>query len=1473
MPEGLIADTFVTPQQREAEALVRRQYPNLELVWNPLTGTPRSLYTLDGFLTAPTPVAGPQILLGFVARNSELFRLEPEDLEAFSVSRETVSPGSPVLRRRVSTVRHVALDQRFQDRQVYPATLVGSVTARGELVNLSGEVVPDLAAAVNAIEPTLSALEALERAAASVTASFTAADHPLLAGPEGPERRQTFAGGSDFSADVPVRLIYFVVARDDVRLVWEVTLGTAGDVYSYQVMVDAQDGSTLYRETITDSDTPQWRVYSEILNTPTEHARDDMHPLDNPAPLSPGPATPDGSQGAEIAAVLAQTNGDPAFSPDGWITEGTDTPTGNNVVAFVDLDNDSTADPGEQPTASLVDVGGEMTRTFDFPFDSSRPPDDAGNEAASATNAFFMANWYHDRLYELGFDEAAGNFQDVNFTPDGVAGDRVKARLHVGTDNSRFSTPAADGTCCPTLNAYTWTGPEPDRDSGLDQEVLIHEFTHGLSNRIIGGPNVKGLSGSGQPGGLGEGYSDIYSYLLLSRQADPAAGNYAVGGYLTFHLNPAVFFDTPADWEDNYYFGIRHFPYSTDLCVNPFTLVDMQPATYDITPIPAAGCGDSPPVSPWLELRSGGLHDMGEIWAATFWEVRAKLVADHGWAVGNELALQLITDSLFLLGQDPTFIEARDAVLMADLARTGGANLCRIWEGFAKRGLGVGAQTPTMGAFVEDFTEPGGDCRPLMDLVLVLDFSSSMNSPEACSVPPQDIKLEVLKQAVPAFLNAWEPFAVEGDRVGVMYFDDDADPRTTPLLEDLLANKAAILADVAMRPTGTFTALGPGVLSTADSFDNAVRKRHMIVLSDGIQNVNPLIVSAGDVDADGVEEHEVVTSPEAWGGDSPTVPERPGDFLDTLGIPMHTLSIGSAPGTTYDELLAAIAEETEGLHQHTCVPEVELEEFLTNSLVTALQGDTVELVGYETGTLESMGASGEHRFGINGSAYRAAFLLSWSGGSGEAGDVDLRLFAPDGREVPTAGWETTGASFRRVTLDFPLFLPDRSQTPEPVLFVGEWRVAVERRLSGQQPILYRTYLLVDDAALEYDLAIDEPVVATGRPIPLSVRVTEGGAPLDPSSIVVTVDRPGTGVGNLIREAGLSDADRTAITTELGVEELRGSPLMQTYEAAFRDPANAARLRPVRETVPFFDDGLSEHGDARTGDGVYSALFRDTTTPGEYQFHFTVAGESEFHGPYRREKTASATVVLRLASETEFDLTLLDRIEGQERFRVLVTPRDEFGNYLGPGYAESIVIALDGATPVGPVEDRLDGTYAQTFRTADLGRVSGEALVFDTRLRIPSSLLQGGSPATRSAWSIHAGWVDPRGPASSALDPGFTLNLDRVFPIRSDLAWDLRLGLARFDGVTGAPDLDVWMLLGNLKYAFYRGSWDLFVNGGGGLYVLDPGDAEGGVNLGVGAARELSPALVFEATVNYHAVLTASPDLEFLQGQVGLLFSF
>ena len=192
-----------------------------------------------------------------------------------------------------------------------------------------------------------------------------------------------------------------------------------------------------------------------------------------------------------------------------------------------------------------------------------------------------------------------------------------------------------------------------DRDSDFDNGVIVHEYAHGISNRLTGGPSTLCLSGQEQ---MGEGWSDYYALMLTDTNTD----NRGIGTYVIFEPTSGG--------------GIRPFPYSTDFGVNP--------ATYGLIANPAISIP----------------HGVGFVWATMLWDMTRDLVERDGFdpdlyagSGGNNLSLQLVTDGLKIQPCAPGFVDGRDAILAADAAFTGGANQCLIWDAFAARGLGFSA--------------------------------------------------------------------------------------------------------------------------------------------------------------------------------------------------------------------------------------------------------------------------------------------------------------------------------------------------------------------------------------------------------------------------------------------------------------------------------------------------------------------------------------------------------------------------------------------------------------------------------------------------------------------------------------------------------------------------------------------------------------------------------------------------------------
>jgi extracellular elastinolytic metalloproteinase len=197
-----------------------------------------------------------------------------------------------------------------------------------------------------------------------------------------------------------------------------------------------------------------------------------------------------------------------------------------------------------------------------------------------------------------------------------------------------------------------------DRDSDLDAGVISHEYTHGISNRLTGGPsNVNCLSNQEQ---MGEGWSDFVALALTAVSTDTATTSRGVGTYVSFQPTTGT--------------GIRPTPYTTDLSVNPTTYGDI----------------------PGLAVP----HGVGYAWASMLWEVYWNMVTQHGYnpdiygtwnTGGNNLALQLVIEGMKLQPCSPGFVDGRNAILQADQVLTSGANYCAIYAGFAKRGLGYSA--------------------------------------------------------------------------------------------------------------------------------------------------------------------------------------------------------------------------------------------------------------------------------------------------------------------------------------------------------------------------------------------------------------------------------------------------------------------------------------------------------------------------------------------------------------------------------------------------------------------------------------------------------------------------------------------------------------------------------------------------------------------------------------------------------------
>ena len=630
----------------EPYALTR--HPDAILDRDPDVGTPHFVRRRSGFLSLPAPDATPgQVVSAFLESNARGFTLTPSDLE----------PPNAVVNQTYTTkhngVRHVRWQQQKEGLDIYGATFALNLTQDNEIINVSSRA--------------LHIPEVRFHDVVKITAEE--AMHLAEAHLEGERPREP----------LPVAIWYPLDMLSVVKA-WATPAQVGHE--NHRLIIRADTGEVVEDIPLT------WELEAATFN---------VYDNDSPAPATPGSDTPTNAppgmvSRTNVTLVAVNTNA----SPQGWIPEGENTLLGNNAHVYADWDDD---DAPDGPA-----VTGTTYRVFDYPVDMPSSP---ASYEATQVQAFYVINQFHDRLWQLGFDEAAGNFQNSNFGRGGSGGDAL--RVEVQNDFtaredglqriSAWYTGSGDGSVG-RISVNTATFP-PRHDGALDAQVLMHEATHGVSTRLIG--DGFGLTKT-QSRGLAEGWSDFLALALLSEAGDPLKGTYPFGSYVGERFMQV----------QHAYFGIRRFPYCTDTNKAPQTLADIDPNQI-------AFPSDVPMDNHYAAEDADQVHNIGEIWCLALWECRAKLIEHYGFS-GNDMMLRLVVDGMKLTPVDPTFAQARDAILQADLLNHGGTNQLALWRGFAKRGLGYSATVPgpstTVGIqeafdlpFVVDaqVTEVGGD--------------------------------------------------------------------------------------------------------------------------------------------------------------------------------------------------------------------------------------------------------------------------------------------------------------------------------------------------------------------------------------------------------------------------------------------------------------------------------------------------------------------------------------------------------------------------------------------------------------------------------------------------------------------------------------------------------------------------------------------------------------------------------------------
>ncbi len=612
-------------------------------------------------------------------------KLAPVDISEMKISSQYLSP--------TTGWYHIYFNQTFQGVEVYNA-LIGVTLKNDKVEWVANSFAPSIASrlASSNTNISLNAKEALQKAAASVNlatnnrAQIKEISSSIL--DNGKIGKVVFEDKNISNENIEVKLYWLPYENKEgekiissIALTWKVRIATKDGKNTWSVHVDANTGNILQKidEVIhCDFGVPNHThntgtckeintIQNEITSSPTANGYTVFdYPLESPIhgsrTISTNPYT----------RFLPATMGPGATN--GWHNDGTTNYTylrGNNVWAKDDLaaDNEVTI-PLSPPTSATLD--------FNYPYTLGTATA-AANLNAAITNLFYWNNVIHDVLWRYGFDEPSGNFQKDNLGKGGLGNDFVQADAQdgSGTSNANFNTPVDGGSG--RMQMYIWANvgsPLYQPDSDFDNGIIAHEYGHGWSIRLTGGPANSSCLQNAEQGG--EGWADYNGLMLTTNWAaltpTLASANIprGIGTYVLGQTTSGA--------------GIRPYRYSYDKANinNVVTYGKVADATNFSQP-----------------------HGIGSIWATMLWDMTWEIILQDNFIApniydvptivtnmrGNIAAYKLVTEGLRLQACSPSFVQARDAILQADASLFGGRYRCAIGRAFARRGLGLNAST------------------------------------------------------------------------------------------------------------------------------------------------------------------------------------------------------------------------------------------------------------------------------------------------------------------------------------------------------------------------------------------------------------------------------------------------------------------------------------------------------------------------------------------------------------------------------------------------------------------------------------------------------------------------------------------------------------------------------------------------------------------------------------------------------------
>lgn len=746
--------------------------------------------------------------------------------------------------------------------------------------------------------------------------------------------------------------------------------------------------------------------------------------------------------------------------------------------------------------------------------------------------------------------------------------------------------------------------------------------------------------------------------------------------------------------------------------------------------------------------------------------------------------------------------------------------------------------------------------RHPIDVILVLDKSGSMGwglpgSPWSSS--PR--RSEVLNTALDQFFNLWMQTSegdVHGDRIGVIHFDTNANP-TTETGGDFFRPRGTnpvgpmhnwnqvLTAAKAPTPSGT-TAIGKGLnlalqrwIANPQNFDAAI-----VLMTDGEQNVPPEVIK--------------LSSADEWALDDPADGDPPVP-LYLRRLPIHTIGFG-APGAVEAQLLAGVARQT-GAGSSLATTALGLTDAMKDALLRTLKGNTLGLLAREQGSVSPATQVGTPtRLQVDASVRRVTFVLGWPD-SRHSLDLVVRPVGVSDTVAPPV-IQARGTNWTVLSYDIPTSGS-----------IGEWTATVRGR-GLNTPASYDLSAYSVDARLSYELHANPQRVGTGDALLLAVEIGHDGQPLRniPGGVRLRLARPEEGLGNILH------------STTVRPDSPSGPDAPSPYNtkvltlAADGDLLTLVEPQPRGTEIVLRDDGTG--GDESANDGVYTATISDTRTPGRYRFDVVLEWNDPRTGMIHRIESIEREV--HVIPHPQNTLVQVSDPARDGSMTVSITPRDRFGNFMGPGYDDRVSVVVSGGTITDAVADpAVTGVYQVRVGNVPPGTIPTVTIDVDGIIVRTAMPLVPGVPGAivggRFALWAALGLTLPHGDLSNTHDGDLGGNLGLEFRLTPTTWIGATAGLHRFSGMTGVEDLDVIQVAATGKQYLATGAFRPFVTATAGAYLFDPGSTEFGASGGAGVQLGLTPRLSIDGRYTFHWITATNGNVTYSLPQAGLRLAF